>query len=251
MFSCLLLEQILFMILTGCFTSYAETVIEGKVGEDITLPCHYSVKDNGHTDICWGRSCPPLGCSNKLISMDKYLKIDGQLQKYHLMGNVSQGDVSLTIYSITEDDAGTYCCRLEYRGLFNDEKIFFKLLVKEALLHTTPIYFSTSNFPPIYFSTSNFVSEPKSVFITESSLNSILKEQVKNSPYWIGIYVGIGTCAILITILILLIIKWYLHKKQKTINSTSQMAFTNSTAQGIEHIARADVHALENIYLCN
>lgn len=118
---------------TGCFTSYAETVIQGKVGENINLPCHYSVKDNGLTYVCWGRSCPLVGsCPNKMISINKYLDIDGQLQKYNLMGNVTQGDVSLTIANITEDDGGTYCCRMEYQGLFNDGKIFFKLLIKEG-----------------------------------------------------------------------------------------------------------------------
>ncbi|XP_058027386.1 hepatitis A virus cellular receptor 2-like [Ahaetulla prasina] len=248
MFSCLLLKQILLMLLTGSFTSYAETVIQGKVGENITLPCHYSVKDNGLTDICWGRSCPAAGsCPNKMISINKYLEIDGQLQKYHLMGSVSQGDVSLTIANITEDDVGTYCCRVEYQGWFNDGKIFFKLLIKEALLYTTPIYFSTSNFVP----------EPKLLFITESPLNNIslyrsimVKEQTKNSPYRIGLYLGIGICVILFAIIILLLIKWYLHKKQKTINSTSQVAFTNSAAQGIQHVVSADVHAPENIYHC-
>ncbi|XP_026551925.1 hepatitis A virus cellular receptor 2 [Pseudonaja textilis] len=248
MFSCLLLKQILLMILTGCFTSYAETVIQGKVGENITLPCHYSVKNNEFTDTCWGRSCPLLGsCSDKMISINKNLKIDGQLQKYHLMGNVSQGDVSLTIVDITEDDVGTYCCRVEYQGWFNDGKMLFKLLIKEASLHTTPIYFSTSN----------FISEPKSIFITESPPNNIsymsimVKKKVRNSSYRIGLYIGIGTCVILFVIIILLIIKWYLQKKQKTNNSTSQMAFTNSAARGIQHVVSADVHAPENIYQCS
>ncbi|KAG8128481.1 hypothetical protein E2320_015348, partial [Naja naja] len=66
-----------------------------------------------------------------MISINKNLKIDGQLQKYYLKGNVSQGDVSLTIANITEDDVGTYCCRVEYEGWFNDGKMLFKLLIKE------------------------------------------------------------------------------------------------------------------------
>uniref|UniRef100_A0A8C6XFP9 Immunoglobulin V-set domain-containing protein n=1 Tax=Naja naja TaxID=35670 RepID=A0A8C6XFP9_NAJNA len=89
--------------------------------------------NNGLTDTCWGRSCPSLGsCPNKMISINKNLKIDGQLQKYYLKGNVSQGDVSLTIANITEDDVGTYCCRVEYEGWFNDGKMLFKLLIKEG-----------------------------------------------------------------------------------------------------------------------
>ncbi|XP_032068278.1 hepatitis A virus cellular receptor 1 homolog isoform X3 [Thamnophis elegans] len=231
MFSCLLLKQILLMILTGCFTTYAETVIQGSVGENITLPCHYSVKDNGLTDTCWGRSCPSMGsCSKKMISINKKLEIHGRLQKYHLMGSVSQGDVSLTIANITEDDVGTYCCRVEYDGLFNDGKMLFKLLIKEASLHTTPIYFTTSN----------FVSEPTSVVISESPLNGVcggepfsererrkvlhavcfqvrfnislytsimVKKQGKNLLYQIGLYFGIGWCVLLFAIIILLLIK--------------------------------------------
>ncbi|XP_015682194.1 hepatitis A virus cellular receptor 2 [Protobothrops mucrosquamatus] len=249
MCSCLLLKQILLVVLTGSFTSYAETVIQGKVGENITLPCHYSVKDHGLTDTCWGRSCPLVGsCPNKMISINENLEIDGQLEKFHLLGNVSQGDVSLTIVNITKDDMGTYCCRMEYQGLFNDDKIFFKLLIEEASLHTTPIYFSTSN----------FVSKPKWVFITESPVNNIslpmstmVKKQGKNPRYRIGLYIGIGACAIIFIIIILLIIKWYLHKKQKTINSASQVAFSNSAARGVQNVLNADVHAPENIYHCS
>lgn len=103
------------------------------MGENITLPCHYSVKYRGLTDTCWGQSCPLMGsCPNKMISINTNLEIDGQLEKFHLMGNVSQGDVSLTIVNITKDDMGTYCCRMEYQGLFNDEKMFFKLLIEEG-----------------------------------------------------------------------------------------------------------------------
>ncbi|XP_025022225.1 hepatitis A virus cellular receptor 2 [Python bivittatus] len=249
MFSCLLLKQILFMILTGSFTSCAETVIQGKVGENITLPCHYSVEQKGLIYTCWGKSCPPIGrCSNEIISINEKLEIDRQSQKYHLMGNVDQGDVSLTIASITKNDVGPYCCRVEIPGWFNDEKKHFKLLIKEALLHTTPIYFSTSN----------FVSEPRWAFTTESPLDNIslhmpvmAKEPRKNERSWIALYIGIGTGAVLLIIIILLIVKWYLHKKQKIINSTSQVAFSNSTAGGIQHVLRAGVQAPENIYDCS
>ncbi|XP_032068277.1 hepatitis A virus cellular receptor 2 homolog isoform X2 [Thamnophis elegans] len=248
MFSCLLLKQILLMILTGCFTTYAETVIQGSVGENITLPCHYSVKDNGLTDTCWGRSCPSMGsCSKKMISINKKLEIHGRLQKYHLMGSVSQGDVSLTIANITEDDVGTYCCRVEYDGLFNDGKMLFKLLIKEASLHTTPIYFTTSN----------FVSEPTSVVISESPLNNIslytsimVKKQGKNLLYQIGLYFGIGWCVLLFAIIILLLIKRCRDKKKMTINSTSQVAFTNSATEGIPYVVSDHVRAPENIYHC-
>ncbi|XP_063152525.1 hepatitis A virus cellular receptor 2-like [Candoia aspera] len=249
MFSCLLLKQILFTVLTGTFKSCAVTVIQGKVGETITLPCHYSVESYGLTYTCWGQSCPSVGsCPNKMISINKQLEIDEQSQKYHLMGNVNHGDVSLTIANITEDDVGTYCCRVEIQGLFNDEKKHFKLLIKEALLHTTPIHFSKSN----------FVSEPRWAFTTESPLDNIsfhmsvtAKEPRKNERPWIGLYIGFGIGAILFIIIVLLIVKCYLHKKQKIINSTSQVAFSNSAAGGIQHIFRAGVHAPENIYECS
>lgn len=38
------------------------------------------------------------------------------------MGNVAGGDVSLTIRQVEESDSGTYGCRVEIPGWFNDHK---------------------------------------------------------------------------------------------------------------------------------
>lgn len=43
-------------------------------------------------------------------------------QRYNLWGYISYGDVSLTIENVKAEDAGTYCCRIEIPGLFNDIK---------------------------------------------------------------------------------------------------------------------------------
>ncbi|XP_075061515.1 hepatitis A virus cellular receptor 1 homolog [Mixophyes fleayi] len=96
--------------------------VTGSVDETLTLPCSYSVSD-GTTTMCWGRGiCPSSKCNDEIIWTDGSTVNWRKSDRYQLLGNISQGDVSLTITGVTEEDEGTYCCRVEIPGLFNDKK---------------------------------------------------------------------------------------------------------------------------------
>ncbi|CAI9600963.1 unnamed protein product [Staurois parvus] len=41
--------------------------------------------------------------------------------RYKLLGDITQGNVSLTIRNVSKTDEGTYCCRVEIPGWFNDQ----------------------------------------------------------------------------------------------------------------------------------
>uniref|UniRef100_H3CQ80 Ig-like domain-containing protein n=1 Tax=Tetraodon nigroviridis TaxID=99883 RepID=H3CQ80_TETNG len=108
--------------------------VVGYVGQNVTLSCTYDTKD-GQLPACWGRgSVPVSGCSQQLISSDGGGIKEGSRvsSRYQLLGRLDEGDVSLTILDITADDAGTYGCRVEIVGWFNDEKHQINLVVKEG-----------------------------------------------------------------------------------------------------------------------
>lgn len=52
--------------------------------------------------------------------------------KYQLMGDIEEGNVTLTITGVTSDDAGVYCCRVEIPGIFNDQKSEINMEIKEG-----------------------------------------------------------------------------------------------------------------------
>uniref|UniRef100_A0A3Q3C636 Ig-like domain-containing protein n=1 Tax=Haplochromis burtoni TaxID=8153 RepID=A0A3Q3C636_HAPBU len=92
-------------------------------GQDITLPCKYDRKYYGALSVCWQRGeIPTRGCSNQLISTDGLRVETRASSRYQLLGQLEDGDVSLTIKSLTERDAGRYGCRVEIPGWFNDDK---------------------------------------------------------------------------------------------------------------------------------
>uniref|UniRef100_A0A3B4H141 Ig-like domain-containing protein n=1 Tax=Pundamilia nyererei TaxID=303518 RepID=A0A3B4H141_9CICH len=97
--------------------------VKGHTGQDITLSCKYDRKYYGALSACWQRGeIPARGCSNQLISTDG-LRVETRApSRYELLGRLEDGDVSLTIKSLTEGDAGRYGCRVEIPGWFNDEK---------------------------------------------------------------------------------------------------------------------------------
>ncbi|XP_038651376.1 hepatitis A virus cellular receptor 1 homolog isoform X3 [Scyliorhinus canicula] len=117
--------------------------VRGFLGQSVTLPCNYFVRVNGEYEMCWGRGkCPILGCSETLFTTNGKAVTSTTSPKYHLDGKIEEGDVSLTVDNLGEEDSGWYCCRVEIPGLFNDQKKDLNLLVLEEFLNST---FTTSS----------------------------------------------------------------------------------------------------------
>ncbi|MBN3316520.1 HAVR1 protein, partial [Atractosteus spatula] len=114
-------------------TGVSALTVSGSVGQDVTLPCRYSVRDHGVTTMCWGRGELPLSrCNDMIISTDGQ-RVDSRLSERHqLLGQLTGGDVSLTILQAQESDSGLYNCRVETPGWFNDQKHTVNLSVTKG-----------------------------------------------------------------------------------------------------------------------
>ncbi|KFV47031.1 T-cell immunoglobulin and mucin domain-containing protein 4, partial [Tyto alba] len=120
----------------------SEAVVRGVMGKSVQLSCFYRVaQPNDITDMCWGRGpCPNSKCNKKILQTTGNKVTFRTSQRYNLQGNISYGDVSLTIGKVKAEDAGIYCCRIEIPGWFNDIKKNVKLEVVRdtvVLLTTT------------------------------------------------------------------------------------------------------------------
>ncbi|XP_016523147.1 uncharacterized protein LOC107835323 [Poecilia formosa] len=105
--------------------------VVGQTGQYVTLPCKYDIKTNGAVHVCWGRGeIPNSKCNNQLLSTDGHKVETRASSRYQLLGRLDEGDVSLTILKLTEEDAGRYGCRAEIPGWFNDEKHHVDLTVE-------------------------------------------------------------------------------------------------------------------------
>ncbi|XP_005461839.1 hepatitis A virus cellular receptor 1 homolog [Oreochromis niloticus] len=122
---------LLLALLTVCECDSSR--VKGHTGQDVTLPCKYDRKYHGALSVCWQRGeIPTRGCSNQLISTDGLRVETRASSRYQLLGRLEDGDVSLTIKSLTEGDAGRYGCRVHIPGWFNDDKHHFDLSVVTA-----------------------------------------------------------------------------------------------------------------------
>ncbi|NWT58196.1 HAVR1 protein, partial [Erythrocercus mccallii] len=130
------LSCVLLVLFTG--SKGSELVVIGEVGQDVTVPCHYSVRNrNAITSMCWGRDrCPNSKCSRPIIWTDGWRVTEQHSSRYQLKGDLQSGDVSLTIVNAREADSGIYCCRVELPGWFNDQLINHKVVVKKARIST-------------------------------------------------------------------------------------------------------------------
>lgn len=102
----------------------SQGVVRGTVGQPVTLPCFYRMaRPRDVYDVCWGRgACPHSKCHGEILHTRGSRVGSVASQRYILRGDISSGDVSLTIRAAVEEDAGVYCCRVEVPGPFNDIK---------------------------------------------------------------------------------------------------------------------------------
>ncbi|XP_068958610.1 T-cell immunoglobulin and mucin domain-containing protein 4-like isoform X2 [Petaurus breviceps papuanus] len=88
--------------------------------------------------MCWGKEeCPKSKCGGEVIRTDGKRVTWSKSSKYQLQGNLWRGDVTLTIKNTNEGDIGTYCCRVEVPGWFNDIKIEVVLQLEKVPTSTT------------------------------------------------------------------------------------------------------------------
>ncbi|XP_073477364.1 hepatitis A virus cellular receptor 1 homolog isoform X2 [Aquarana catesbeiana] len=125
------------LLVKGLFVSAKD--VNGFVGGAVTLPCTYSIRD-GTTSTCWGRgNCPSSKCNNPNIWTDgSKVTWNGFDSRYQLLGNIPEGDVSLTISNLSKMDEDTYCCRVEIPGWYNDQKHEISVRVHEEPKSTKP-----------------------------------------------------------------------------------------------------------------
>ncbi|NP_001085187.1 epatitis A virus cellular receptor 1 L homeolog precursor [Xenopus laevis] len=159
--------------------------IVGTEGQSVTLPCTYKVSSTSDlTTMCWGKdACPSSKCNQPLIWTDGYKVTFKSSNHYELNGRITQGIVSLTIKSLTLRDQGTYCCRVEHHGWFNDMKLNIRLVVKKApvttkatttTLRTTTRTIITTAKPTtipttmLVLTTGNFITDHEDHHTTES-----------------------------------------------------------------------------------
>ncbi|CAN2390975.1 hepatitis A virus cellular receptor [Pristimantis euphronides] len=104
--------------------------VTGPLNGKVRLPCTYS---DATTTMCWGQGeCPSSKCSREIIWTDGHNVTWRKSDRYQLLGDISQGDVSLTIIGATKEDEGTYCCRVEIPGWFNDQINYITVTIYEA-----------------------------------------------------------------------------------------------------------------------
>ncbi|XP_031411570.1 hepatitis A virus cellular receptor 2 isoform X4 [Meleagris gallopavo] len=230
------LDWILLIWLTG--PTVSGLLVKGEIGQNITVPCFYMVKtEHDITSMCWGRdACPSSKCSRPIIWTDGRKVTEGDHTKYVLKGDLLKGNVSLTILSAQETDSGTYCCRVEIPGWFNDETTNLQVVVERAPGSASEASFTVRTWPPVS------VSEAPE---TNSSVSTHSQQYSENS-----VYLRTGLCVgfLLILLLCLFLGRRYLRNMKKLNKFASSVAFWRTERAGNQSALEVEIHAEENIY---
>uniref|UniRef100_A0A8C9FX68 Ig-like domain-containing protein n=1 Tax=Pavo cristatus TaxID=9049 RepID=A0A8C9FX68_PAVCR len=185
-------------------------LVKGEVGQNITVPCFYRVRtENDITSMCWGRdACPPSKCSRPIIWTDGWKVTEQYHTKYVLEGDLLKGNVSLTILNAQETDSGTYCCRVEIPGWFNDKTTNLQVVVERAPGSASEASFTVRTWLPVslseapetasgsYSSTSDYPEVTSS--LQNSSVSTHSQQYSENS-----LYLRTGLCVAFLVILVL------------------------------------------------
>ncbi|XP_051487560.1 hepatitis A virus cellular receptor 2 isoform X2 [Apus apus] len=257
MLSSLCLSWILLLLFAG--PTISESLVKGKVGQNITVPCSYSVKGKQDlTSMCWGRgSCPSSKCDRTIIWTDGWKVTHQYNSRYMLKGNLERGNVSLTIVNAEEGDSGIYCCRVEIPGLFNDLMTNHKVVIEKAPGSTSKSSFTIARtWPSVSASevpqtASGPCSSTSSCWDVTSNLQNTSVSLTSQQYSENGLYIGIGLCVVLLAILILILLlsRKYLYNMKKTGNFANFVAFWRPTGAGNRSALENEIHAEENVYI--
>nr|XP_005993119.1 PREDICTED: hepatitis A virus cellular receptor 2 isoform X1 [Latimeria chalumnae] len=176
--TCTLTLWILLQICSGLISTVSGSNVKGVLGHSVTLPCMYSAKYYGRTEMCWGKgSCPLMGCSNIILATNGERVTTKSSSRYNLRGNIEGGDVSLTVENMNEQDSGTYCCRVAIPGLFNDHIENHQLEVEAP--------HATITFPPFLSALSTTANESVEIASsTEGGWRDVLEPLVQNATLY-------------------------------------------------------------------
>ncbi|XP_026038705.1 hepatitis A virus cellular receptor 1 homolog isoform X2 [Astatotilapia calliptera] len=186
--------RLLLALLSVC---ECDSRVKGHTGQDVTLPCKYDRKYHGAVEVCWQRGEIPFNkCSNPLISTDGDKVLTRASSRYELLGRLEDGDVSLTIKSLTEGDAGRYGCRVEIPGPFNDEKHQIELTVVPApQIHTSTAWTTKTTAAS---QTAGHLTSTESRLTSSHSVTSSSEKQEGGALTGVVFYVLLGSVLLLL-----------------------------------------------------
>ncbi|XP_029021908.1 T-cell immunoglobulin and mucin domain-containing protein 4-like [Betta splendens] len=212
------LGYFLLSILTqGCSGAAAVT---GLVGHNVTLFCRYDSQAQGVLSFCWGRAPVPRSkCSDTILSSKDGAVQFRQAARYQALG-AAAGDASLTILNAQRSDAGTYGCRVEVPGWFNDYKLDTQLLMEEVEVVTEgdPVFTETST---------SALQSPVDADPGHIILEQVTSEDKLNDFLDVGNISKMGLIFI-ITLIIIASVLWRRFKRQRSLQHPSA-----STAENI------------------
>ncbi|KAM4037231.1 hepatitis A virus cellular receptor 1 homolog isoform 2-T2 [Anomaloglossus baeobatrachus] len=236
---------ILVLLVTGLVAPGAQVTV--SLNGTVVLPCQYTAEK---TTMCWGRGgCPNSKCNNEIIWTDGRKVTWQKSNRYQLLGNISQGDVSLTITGATKEDEGTYCCRVEIIGPFNDQKTEVELKIQDApktpeptpkSFHTTRGHKSSYVTPKITTS-----ADPVPSIVKRVSQDILIEgTPMANNP----LPHIIASVVIIIIILISLTALLFTYRYCKRRNKESSR---NPATISLEGLERTENQTEQNIYMIN
>ncbi|XP_045140591.1 hepatitis A virus cellular receptor 1 [Echinops telfairi] len=256
----------LILLLADAVASYPK--VSGFVGQPVTIPCTYSGE---LTSTCWGRgACPSSKCSDVIIWTHGSSVTYRKESRYMLNGSLWERNVSLTIGNAVEADSGLYCCRIEHRGWFNDEKHTISLEVIAVPIVTSPSPTQTA------------ITQPKTAQQTEAQATSLPWSSCSTADgngtvtqssdgFWHNnqtevslvqetqrtaakeVYIGIGIfAAVLLCLLVVLIIRkqFYMRNKLQQLRVVTFNAPQSGVLQNAAGRAEDNVYIIEeNLYV--
>ncbi|KAG5284924.1 hypothetical protein AALO_G00032000 [Alosa alosa] len=176
-------------------------------GSSVVLACHYSVRRHGLSHVCWGRDCGTFWCNDILVQADDNGVISKISDRYRLIGDVLSGQMDLGIQKIQQIDSGSYCCRVDIDGLFNDKKVSYTLTVLKAPTTMAPLTTSAQSTESPLASTEHWRSAISShLDILRKNLSQVQSETLFEDSFpSITLQINVPVLSLSLSLLLLLV----------------------------------------------
>ncbi|XP_030067999.1 hepatitis A virus cellular receptor 1 homolog [Microcaecilia unicolor] len=260
----------------SCFVQLCATVLllpgssvfglkmRGVVGQSVTLPCNYSTGKYGVIAMCWGRGiCPTSQCTDMILSTDGLKIKKSKSSRYQLYGNLSEGNVSLTIENVTEADSGVYCCRVEITGIFNDLKEHFDLTIEKALNKISTLApgnqmsehytgggdFSLTSAPVSSWKISVSGQESHNTHVTSKSSDTLVSSSAVPQTTSLAVSICIPLAGFVVLLLLIVLFFRRCYKKRVKTQGKSSFLFSSRRESGDISALQVRNQIEDNIYI--
>nr|XP_057916347.1 T-cell immunoglobulin and mucin domain-containing protein 4-like isoform X1 [Doryrhamphus excisus] len=188
-------------LLLGC---EFQKLYTAPFGANVTLDCYDEPKAEPLT-VCWGRGLMEdrQDCKDEMIRTDGKMMVSRSSERYNFAGNIAEGNLSMTIMDVKEDDSGLYVCVSRTQ-----------IMMLELRVAAPPPTMAATPSAVIVNATPTMAATPSAVTVNATPTTSVDEKKVNRGV----LAASIVTPLALVMLAVAMVTTWYIKTRTASVD---------------------------------